>query len=131
LKTSSLGNANVDSTTGNVILGNSSLPIAITSLEKLVKGDTHNQVFATYLSSMNSAIGDLSAALIQFNLLLSSKASLLATPVTGPSAFIAAVADSWITFQIDFAASVIDILAAISTLSSSLPTMLSTKTVTQ
>jgi len=131
LKTLSAGNANVDSTTGKVILGSSSLPEAIGSLEKLVKGDTHNQLLSTYLSSLNSAVTALSGAMVTFNAVLTAAIPSLATPVTGPSLFLGAVATPWLTFQQTFATSVSSILTAITTLSSSLVTMLSIKTVTQ
>jgi hypothetical protein len=131
LKTSSLGDANVDSTTGKVILGNSSLPQVIGSQEKLVKGETHNQLFATYLSSLNTAITSLSGAMATFNGVLSVAIPLIATPVTGPALFLGDIATPWLTFQQTFALSVSSILTAINTLNSSLSTMLSTKTVTQ
>lgn len=131
LKTSSGGNANVDATTGKVILGSSLLPEAIGSQEKLVKGDTFNQTFSTFLTTMSKAHNIRFALAQSFAGILANALSLNIIPAVGNTLFTILAGAPWLAYVQGEAANLQVEALAEQSLKAGLTAMLSTKTTTQ
>lgn len=131
LKSTSLGDANVDALTGKVLLGNKLLPTVLGSMEQLVKGNTFQTQMATYLTTRQAATGAALGTCSAFQALLVPALVLNIIPAIGNTLFTILGGPAWIAHQAGLVAAFSAYQGAEAALNASLISMLSLKTYTQ
>lgn len=132
------GNNNVDAPapTGKVILGDLTLPAGPnptpgSSQEALIRGSYFNQILTTYITALSGTWSARATLATSFSGALAGALSLNSIPTVGNVLFTAAISALWQSYAAGEASTLNMQASAASTLLSSLPAILSTKSSTQ